>query len=216
MLRVVAKSQKARSKPPRIRRLPERAQQEILDAAEDFLRDHDFRDLAVDEVMARTGMVRSAFYNYFRDRNHLAVALLERVEFEMIAGARWLEGNLSDDPAADLADAVRQAADVYARHGRVLRAIHEASYHDDEVEQAYRFGIIENFIQTVTRRLRQEKRAGRTSVSNPAEVARALLLMNATVLVERLGRTPAARPADVARPLIYIWQQAIYPDAVGR
>jgi TetR/AcrR family transcriptional regulator, ethionamide resistance regulator len=217
MLRIVAKSSQPRAKKaPRIRRLPERAQQEILDAAEDFLSDHDFRDLSVDEVMARTGMVRSAFYNYFRDRNHLAVALLARVEFEMIAGARWLEGDLSDDPVADLADAVRQAAAVYARHGHVVRAIHEASYHDDAVEQAYRYGVLENFIQIVTRRLREEKRAGRTSVANPAEVARALLLMNATVLVERLGRSPAARPGDVARPLIYIWQQAIYPDAGRR
>lgn len=212
----MAKSSPLREKPPRIRRLPDRAKQEILDAAEDFLVDHDFRDLAVDEVMARTGMVRSAFYNYFRDRNHLAVALLERVEFEMIAGARWLEGELSADPVADLADAVRQAADVYAKHGRVLRAIHEASYHDDEVEQAYRYGITENFIRIVERRLRTEKRAGRTSVSNPGEVARALILMNATVLVERLGDPRAARPADVARPLIYIWQQTVYPDADRR
>jgi AcrR family transcriptional regulator len=205
-----------RTKKPRIRRQPQRAQQEILDAAADFLRDHDFRDLAVDEVMARTGMVRSAFYNYFRDRNHLAVALLDRVEFEMISGARWLEGDISDDPAADLADAVRQAAKVYGLHGHVLRAIHEASYHDDEVEQAYRHGTIENFIRLVERRLRQEKRAGRTSVSNPAEMARALILMNSNVLVDRLGRTPAARPGDVARPLIYIWQQAVYPDAGRR
>jgi AcrR family transcriptional regulator len=213
MLPPVAKSRATRAKRPRIRRLPERAQQEILDAAEDFLRDHDFRDLAVDEVMSRTGMVRSAFYNYFRDRNGLAIALLERVEFEMISGARWLEGDLSEDPMDDLADAIRQVAAVYARHGHLLRAIHEASYHDREVEQAYRHGVIENFIEIVTHRLRQEKRAGRTTVTNPAEVARALLLMNSNVLVERLGRSPGARPADVARPLIYIWQQAIYPDA---
>ena len=195
----------------RVRRRPERAQQEILEAAAAFLDEHDFRDLSVDEVMARTDMVRSAFYNYFRDRNHLAVALLERVEIEMLAGAAWLDGDLSDDPAADLADTVRQAADVYARHGRVLRAIHEAAHHDDKVEQAYRHGTIENFIRTVTKRIRMEKRAGRTNVGNPAELARALVIMNANVMVERLSSSPAARPADVARPLITIWQHAVYP-----
>lgn len=47
-------------KPKRIRRKPEQAEREILDTAEGFLRDHDFRELTIDEVMARTGMVRSA------------------------------------------------------------------------------------------------------------------------------------------------------------
>ena len=45
----------------RIRRKPEHAEREILDTAEEFLRDDDFRELTVDEVMAPTGMVRSAF-----------------------------------------------------------------------------------------------------------------------------------------------------------
>ena len=43
----------------RIRRKPEQAEREILDTAEEFLRDHDFRELTIDEVMAATGMVRS-------------------------------------------------------------------------------------------------------------------------------------------------------------
>jgi AcrR family transcriptional regulator len=51
--------------PRRIRRKPQDAEREILEAAELFLRDHDFRDLTVEAVMAGTGMRRSAFYNYF-------------------------------------------------------------------------------------------------------------------------------------------------------
>ena len=59
------------SPPKRRRRSPESAEREILDAAESFLRERPFRDLTVDEVMARTTLSRPSFYVYFRDRHHL-------------------------------------------------------------------------------------------------------------------------------------------------
>ena len=44
----------------RRRRSPESAEREIVAAAESFLRERPFRDLTVDEVMARTTSTRSA------------------------------------------------------------------------------------------------------------------------------------------------------------
>lgn len=198
----------------RIRRTPEQAEREILDTAEDFLREHDFRELTVDAVMARTGMVRSAFYNYFRDRNELVLRLLQRIEGEMMeAAASWLaEPSDKDDAIAAMRDGFRQIASVYARHGHLARAIHEASYHDREVQGYYRDGVIENFIGVVARRLRQERRAGRTSVRRPEEIARALVLMNVNVFFERTGGFRAEKPAAVARTLQEVWIRAIYNE----
>ncbi len=198
----------------RIRRTPEQAEREILDAAESFLHEHDFRDLTIDEVMRRTGMARSAFYNYFQDRNELALRLLERVEGEMMAVSQaWLAE--AEDPVRMLHAALSGVADSYGRHRHVMRAIHEASYHDGEVERHYRDVFIEDFVDVVTERLRADKRAGRTSVPNPGELARALLLLNANLFYERLARDQADSPAAVARMLEYIWVRAIYGEPPG-
>src|SRR5437868_382817 len=122
----------------RVRRTPEDGEREILDAAEALLDKRDFRDLTVDEVMSGTGMVRSAFYNYFESRNELALRLLQRIEAEMMeAAATWLDQPL-DDPAAGIEAGLLEVAQIYAGHGRLMRAIHEASYHDREVELYYR------------------------------------------------------------------------------
>ena len=128
----------------RRRRTPEEAAQEILDAAEAFLRERPFRDLTIDEVMDGTGLSRPSFYVYFRDRHHLALKLIEELGSEMFAAAGpWLEGE-GDDPE-ELRGALRGTAGVFEAHGPVLRAIADAATEDAEVEQAYR-GIVEGFV----------------------------------------------------------------------
>jgi hypothetical protein len=97
----------------RVRRKPEDGEREILDAAERLLEQRDFRDLTVDEVMSGTGMVRSAFYNYFENRNELAMWLLQRIEAEMTeASATWLEQPL-DDRAAGIEAGLLEVAAIY-------------------------------------------------------------------------------------------------------
>jgi AcrR family transcriptional regulator len=192
----------------RIRRTPEQAEQEILDAAEEYLREHDFRDLAVEDVMRRTGMKRSAFYNYFKDRNDLIMRLLQRLEAAWLEDAAvWLQSQ--GEPGVALIEGLRRVTLTYAGHRHMLRAIHEASYHDREIERYYR-GVIDDLIRMVARQLRAQKRAGLTDIENPTEVARALVLMNAEVMFERLGREPPARPADVAKVLQRVWTRTIY------
>ena len=197
----------------RIRRTPVDAEREILAAAEAFLQAHDFRDLTVDGVMAGTGMKRSAFYNYFADRNALILRLLQDIEAEMMqAISPWLER--SSDPEAALRTGLEQVAQIYALHGHLLRAIHEASFHDDEVERAYR-QVVDDFVDVVAALLRRENRSGRTSIPRPREVAQALLTMNTNLLMERLGRARNDNPRAVAETLLFIWERTIYGSAQG-
>src|SRR3954451_11671324 len=110
---------------PRIRRLPGDAQREILDAAEQLLAERPFRELSVDELMARTGMTRSTFYHYFRSLDEGAIALMRRVQGEMMeAAAVWLEAGTDEDPIPAAERAIAGSAAVFARHGSVLAAIH--------------------------------------------------------------------------------------------
>lgn len=95
----------------RIRRKPEDAEREILDAAEALLKEIRFRDLTVDAVAAAANMRRSNFYNYFKDRNDLVMRLVDRIGGEMFAATRrWLESENPDRVAAlreGLRDVVR-------------------------------------------------------------------------------------------------------------
>ena len=148
--------------PKRRRRSPESAEREILDAAESFLRERPFRDLTVDEVMARTTLSRPSFYVYFRDRHHLAVRLVEGIGealFEM--SNRWLEGDRRPARGRPRV-AARASPTVYDEHGLVLHAIADAAGHDPEVERIY-YGLIERFVAATTTRIEADLAAGRVA-----------------------------------------------------
>lgn len=68
--------------------------------------------------------------------------LLQRIEGEMMEASRvWLgEGADAVDPVQAGRDALCRIATVYSHRSHVVRAIHEASYHDREVEGYYRDG----------------------------------------------------------------------------
>jgi AcrR family transcriptional regulator len=198
----------------RIRRAPEDAEREILDAAERFLADHDFRDLRVDELMRATGMRRSTFYHYFSDRSVIIVRLLEEIEGEAAAAAAaWLTGP-DGDPVEAMRAALAGVADVWFRHRHVLRAAQAGSFHDPRIEARYRL-LLDGLVEAVVVRLRRDRDRGLTSVPDPEQTARALSLMNAAVFADRLGRDPSADPAAVSAVLARIWISTIYPDAGG-
>lgn len=196
----------------RIRRAPSEAEREILDAAEAILAERSFRDLSVDELMARTGMRRSSFYHYFRRLDEVAIALMRRVQGEMMeAAAPWIEAGEDVDPVEAAERAIGSSAAIFARHGRVLAAIHEASFQYEAVQTAWREGVLGDWIGAIAAQLHAQRDRGVTDVEEPEETARALLLMNTSVFVERLGTNrPPDDPADVARTLSRIWVGALY------
>ncbi len=198
------------SRRKRVRRRPEDAQREILDAAETMLRELDFRDLEVEELMNRTAMQRSNFYNYFADRNELVMALVARVAEEMFAAtALWLETEGGDRREA-MRKGLRSVVRIWHDHSHVLRAMNEASYHDEAAQQFFRRGIVQDYIEQVARMLRRERRAGLNQVVNPTETARALILMNINYLSERFGENGPSNLA-VSRIIEGIWVATVYP-----
>jgi AcrR family transcriptional regulator len=194
----------------RIRRAREDAEGEILAAAEALLSEQPFRDLNVDELMARTSMTRSSFYHYFRSLDQVAIALLRRVQGEMLeAAAPWLEAGLEGDPAAACSPGIHATAVIFARHARVLVAIHEASFHYEAVQREWREGVQQEWISAIAAQLRAQSKRGGVTVANPEEIARALVLMNTAVFVERLGTQSPDSPEAVADTLAQIWVAAV-------
>jgi AcrR family transcriptional regulator len=192
----------------RRRRSPESAEREILDAAEAFLRERPFRDLTVDEIMARTTLSRPSFYVYFRDRHHLAVRLVEGIGVELFEMAeRWLQG--TGDPRLDVRAALEGVVAVYSEHGLVLGAIADAAGHDSDVEATYR-GLIVRFVEATADHIEDEIASGRIEMLDPNETARALVWMNERYLNETLGRAPQASAERVVETLWTVWVRTLY------
>lgn len=204
------------TKTRRIRRLPDDARREILDAAEALLAVRSFGELSVDDLMAHTGMTRSSFYHYFRSLDELAIALMRRVQGEMMAAASpWLRADRDGDPALGAEQGVRASAAVFARHGLVLSAIHQASFRYETVQAEWRQGLLEEWIRAIAALLRAQRERGQTRIDDPEEIARALLLMNTAVFVERLGKLPPDPLEAVVETLAQVWVGALYPDSLA-
>jgi TetR/AcrR family transcriptional regulator, ethionamide resistance regulator len=195
----------------RRRRSPEEAEREIVEAGEACLRERPFRELTVDEVMARTTLSRPSFYVYFRDRRQLVLRVLERIGNELFLMAdRWLEGG--GDPRVDARAALEGIAAVYAEHGPVLGAIADAACYDSDVETIYR-ALVHRFIDATAERMEKEIAAGVIAPLDARETARALVWMNERYLTDSLGRVPQEPIDVVVETLVTVWVRALYGAA---
>jgi AcrR family transcriptional regulator len=196
-------------KPRRRRRKAEAAESEILNAAENFLREFPFRDMMIEDIMSRTGLSRPSFYEYFRDRNQLVIKLTERLGARNLAISEpWLRGQESVE---DLRRVMYEAAEYYVTQGHLLRALSDAAASDRQVEAAYR-KTTETIIDGVAQRIRADAARGQIALNgmDPQNIASALILMNEGYLIEKLGRRPQADPKDVADTLLAIWLRVLY------
>jgi AcrR family transcriptional regulator len=187
----------------RRRRSPAEAEREILESAEIFLRSRPLRELTIDEVMAATGLSRPAFYVYFRDRHELVLRLIQEIGAELFEVAdRWLKGG-------DLRAGVEGVVAVYAKHGRVLRAISDAAVDDPDVEAAYH-GLVHRFIDATAAHIRAEQRGGRSNGLAARRTASALVWMNERYLSMCLGGAKQQRSREVVDTLYKIWTRTLY------
>jgi TetR/AcrR family transcriptional regulator, ethionamide resistance regulator len=202
----------------RKRRRPEEAERAILSAARSFLSEHPFREMKVEDVMARTGLSRPAFYAYFKDRYELVTRLLEGIGGLLFAmDRRWLVGDPGagrGGSAAILRDALEGGAETFERYGPVLRAISDAASYDGRVEEVYRGGLIERLILAVEARISRDVEAGITPAElDPGETARALVFMTERYLIDAFGRPAGGRTRDraaVIRTLGSVWVATLY------
>lgn len=187
---------------------PQESAREILAAAEDFLRDHPFRELTVDAVMSRTGLKRPAFYAHFRDRHDLTLRIVDDVGHELGEMVdRWVDG---DDFERDGHASLLGLAQVYVRHGHVLRALVDAAGSDATVEAAYN-SMIDRFIDATYKHIVAEQDAGRIRTDLDAEeTARALTCLDERYLTRSLTAEPVADPQRVADVLFNIWASTLY------
>ena len=192
----------------RKRRKPEAAETEILDAAENFLRERPFRDMTVDDVMSATGLSRPSFYEYFRDRNHLIIRLTERLGDWTLQMAEPFLVN-PDEPVRALETLAERVVEFYRERGHLLKAFVDAATQDARVEFARR-GQLRRLADTVAGFIRAGMEKGSISGIDPDLVASALLLMDEAFLREELNRDEPDNHDRLVTTLATIWKRILY------
>lgn len=190
---------------------PKESEREILEAAEEFLRERPFREMTVDAVMGRTGLKRPAFYAHFRDRHDLVLRVFDVIGLEISDTIdRWASGH---DLRNDARGAFQDLADIYMRHGSVLSALSDAAGSDEKVEAAYR-DMVQRLVDATAHQIGKEQASGRVGTHvDVVETARALVWMDERYLTQVLGRTPQGDPARAVDVLYNIWMSTLYGSA---
>lgn len=185
----------------------------ILDATEALLGDRAFRDLTVEDVMARAGLTRTAFYRYFADLETVLIRKLLSIRDELgDAADLWLRDDAN--PCSGLLPAARGLAEVFARHGRLLLALSDASAGSLDIEEAWHAAIA-SFVAPVRERIEGLCRDGLCDIDEPGQTAVALVWMNERYLLESFGRGDGI-PIEVAAATIAgIWRRTLFkaPDS---
>jgi AcrR family transcriptional regulator len=197
----------------RRRQQRERTREEILAAADRFLRQSPYRELTVEVVMAQAGLTRTAFYRHFDDITDLVLQLLAEIGKDLYAVAeRWGAGAGTEYPAPGL-EGLAGVVDFFVRHGPLVRAIAEAAVTDEQVERAYR-GSIETFIEMTAATFDRLVEQGRLEVRDTRALARALNFMNQAYLLEEFGRDPLGGDRELAlATLETVWLRVAGPTA---
>ena len=191
----------------RRRQAREETRAQVLAAAEAFLRERPFRELSVDELMARAGHARTVFYRHFDDLPDVAVRLLEGIGAELYEISRaW-----AASAGAEEADrhALERIVDFFVRHGPLVRSIAEGASHDEAIERIYR-GFIDMFVELTERSLTERIETGRIQAIDAHEVARALTWMNERYFLESFGHEPQTDPDRALNAVWTVWTRTLY------
>ncbi|HLW96288.1 MAG TPA: helix-turn-helix domain-containing protein [Solirubrobacteraceae bacterium] len=103
------------------------ARRRILAATRELLLDKSFAALTVGEVMARAGLTRTVFYRHFDTLAQMAPELLPDAEDPLV------DQVLRGSPDELIEAMVTGLVQLYAEHGRMLRAIDAAAASSPEV-----------------------------------------------------------------------------------
>lgn len=112
-------------------------EQKILDEAEKQLAHSGAEYLTVESIATAAGLTRGALYFYFRSKNDVLAALVQRVTIELSEAIATRQKALPDSRHEALLSAIDLTRDLWARHGAVMRAAVELSPSVPVIEQLW-------------------------------------------------------------------------------
>jgi AcrR family transcriptional regulator len=160
---------------------------ELMRAAEELLAEgHGYTELSIEQIAARAGISRSAFYFYFQDKRELLVRMVERVEelFHVQADGWWDaagENALAEDVGrVELKRTLTAVLEIWREHAPLLMATVETAGYDREVSAFWR-GLMQRFVEPTREFIARQQAAGRGADVPPQATAFALTWMTERV-----------------------------------
>jgi len=186
----------------------ERTRAAILETALEFIWSHPFRDMTVSSLMARTGVTRSAFYQYFTDRHHVMEALLGILQADIMdSAAPWLTE--AGDPVALAHESLAGLVRICHQRGPLVRAVADAATTDERLEKDWG-EFLGRFEDAATARIEADQNQGLIPVFDARHVSIALTRLDTYTLIEAFGQEPRREPELVRKALTRIWIATLY------
>lgn len=191
----------------------ERTRAAILNAALDFIWTHPFRDMTVNSLMARTGVGRSAFYQYFKDLHEVMEALLDVLQTDIFEAAQpWIVG--VGDPVALVHESLTGVMRVCYTRGPLLRAIADAATFDERFEKNWN-QFLGGFDNASCDRIEADQKQGLIPAFDARPVAIALTRLDAYTILEAFGQHPRKQPEPILDALFRIRASTLYGNEWG-
>lgn len=178
----------------------------ILDAAESLIEERAFAEISVEDVMAATGLGRTAFYRYFPDLESVVERLISGLMEEIwAASAQWI---LSEDPMTPLADAIRRLVAVYRDHGRVLQAFEDAARAGSELRVRWNESLA-TMVGPLKSHLLRLMLDGRASAELPEQTIDALAIFTERYLLSVYGEGGETSIEWPTAVLLQVWSRTL-------
>lgn len=183
----------------------------ILATAERLLARRPWREVSIDDLARGAGISRPTFYFYFRSKDAVLLALLDRVVEE----ADRASLNVLARPAGDAAQAWRGCInafyETFREHRAVTVACADARTTNAEVRELWS-KVMDNWVERTATAIEAERERGAAPPGRPArDVATALNLMNERMLHATFaGEAPTVEESGVVDVLLEVWLRAIY------
>lgn len=207
------------AEPSKGRRSSVEVRQEIIDVARAYIEKNGFKDLTVDRLMLGTEITRSSFYVYFASIHELATVfvheLAAKIESAIVAG--WY--NLEGDPIDRVRAVITGGVEFWKANGPMIRALEEASWHDDNLRAAFRDEIGLRPTLLTTEIIVRDQAKGLIGPMDAREMSVALNRFNLTYLNDRFGNPRRkAKPTDkdaAIEVLSRVWTGTLYGQVTG-
>jgi len=181
----------------------EETRRRIVEAATELFRLLPYAAVSVDEIMRRAGIGRTLFYRHFDDLPDLLMKAGREAIEELYETREALAGAAVAGNPEVIRPGLEAAVAVYVRHGPLLRAIAEAAAVDERIHEG-QAAMRERFRELLQQNLTRLLPPGAPGAAEPAELARAINVMNENYLLDVFGGEPRVSPETAVRTLAHI------------
>jgi AcrR family transcriptional regulator len=182
-----------------------------MQAAHDLLAEgNSYTELSIEQIAARAGISRSAFYFYFRDKRELLIRMVERVSELFYQEADvWWEQQGEQAALPDLKVTLTTVLGIWRKNAPLLAAIVETSGYDPEVAAVWG-GIMGQFVDATRAHIEQEQKDGR-ALDVPAEAtAYVLVWMTERIWYQHVMKPTSISDDDLVEALTNVMLNAVY------